>query len=305
VVEQAFNRKADDYILHLVLYAVGFLKPDPAIMADQNQWFVAHPESSHFVFSLESDTAAFGGHLSRARELTRQAVDAAIQADSKESAGVWWQNAALREAAFGNIAEARADIAEGLKLAPNSESVDVQAALASAMSGDNQAAAAAIATLNKRFPENTQMQALWLPAVRAQVALNGKNASEAIDDLHAALPPIEYGQMSWVTNLSCLYPTWIRGQAYLAAGQGTQAAAEFQKILDHSGVVWNCWTGALAHLGLARAEALKSRTLSGADADAARVQALAAYKDFLTLWKDADPNIPIYQQARAEYAKLQ
>jgi eukaryotic-like serine/threonine-protein kinase len=110
---------------------------------------------------------------------------------------------------------------------------------------------------------------------------------------------------SRVTNLNRLYHTYIRGKAYLAAGQGTQAAAEFQKILDHSGIVWNCWTGALAHLGVARANALESRTSQGADADAARVRALAAYKDFLTLWKDADPDIPILKQAKAEYARLQ
>jgi len=97
---------------------------------------------------------------------------------------------------------------------------------------------------------------------------------------------------------------YVRGEAYLAAGQGNAAAAEFQKILDHSGIVSNCWTGALAHLGVARANALQARTSQGADADAARVRALAAYKDFLTLWKDADPNIPILKQAKAEYAKL-
>jgi tetratricopeptide (TPR) repeat protein len=148
-----------------------------------------------------------------------------------------------------------------------------------------------------------------LPAIRAQLALNRRNPSAAIDSLQPALPPIEYGQIFFVENLSCLYPTYIRGEAYLAAGQGKEAAAEFQKILDHSGIVWNCWTGALAHLGVARANALQARTFQGqgqgTDADAARVRALAAYKDFLTLWKDADPDIPILKQAKAEDAKLQ
>ena len=104
-------------------------------------------------------------------------------------------------------------------------------------------------------------------------------------------------------NISCLYPRYVRGEAYLAAGQGSAAAAEFQKIIDHSGIVWNCWTGALAHLGVARANALQAKTSQGTDA--ARVRALAAYKNFLTLWKDADPDIPIQKQAKAEYAKLQ
>jgi eukaryotic-like serine/threonine-protein kinase len=106
-------------------------------------------------------------------------------------------------------------------------------------------------------------------------------------------------------NLSCLYPTYVRGEAYLAAGQGTATAAEFQKIIDHSGIVWNCWTGALAHLGLARADALEAKTSRSVDADAARARALLAYKDFLALWKDADPGIPILKQAKTEYAKLQ
>jgi hypothetical protein len=108
----------------------------------------------------------------------------------------------------------------------------------------------------------------------------------------------------FVSNLSCLYPVYVRGEAYLAAGQGSAAAAEFQKILDHGGIVWNCWTGALARLGVARANASESRTSQGADAEAARVRALAAYRDFLTLWKDADPDIPILKEAKAEYAKL-
>jgi hypothetical protein len=136
------------------------------------------------------------------------------------------------------------------------------------------------------------------------MALNRQNPTEALQHLQAATGPIEFGQISFLTNLSCLDPTYIRGEAYLAAGQGSAAATEFQKILDHSGIVWNCWTGALAHLGVARANALQSKTAQGADADAARVRALAAYKDFLALWKDADPNIPILKEAKAEYAKL-
>jgi eukaryotic-like serine/threonine-protein kinase len=115
---------------------------------------------------------------------------------------------------------------------------------------------------------------------------------------------IELGGISFVINNSCLYPTYVRGEAYLAAGQGGAAGAEFQKVIDHSGIVWNCWTGALAHLGVARANALQSRTSQGADADAARVRALAAYKDFLALWKEGDPDIPILKEAKAEYAKL-
>ena len=140
------------------------------------------------------------------------------------------------------------------------------------------------------------------------MALDKKNSAAAVGALQAAASPIELGQVNFVCNLSCLYPTYVRGEAYLAAGQGKEAAAEFQKIIDHSGIVWNCWTGALAHLGVGRANALQARTFQAqgqpADADAARVRALAAYKAFLTLWKDADPDLPILKQAKAEYEKL-
>jgi tetratricopeptide (TPR) repeat protein len=183
--------------------------------------------------------------------------------------------------------------------------VQVEAALAYAMAGDSGRADSIAQELSKRYPLNTQVQSLWLPSIQAQLALNREDAASAINRLQAALPPIEYGQINFVANISCLYPTYLRGQVYLAARKGKEAAAEFQKILDHSGLVWNCWTGALAHLGLARANALQARNSQGADADAARVRALAAYKDFLTLWKDADSDIPSYKQAKAEYAKLQ
>jgi hypothetical protein len=116
---------------------------------------------------------------------------------------------------------------------------------------------------------------------------------------------LELGQIEAVINMSCLYSVYVRGEAYLAAGKVRASAAEFQRILDHGGIVWNCWTGALAHLGVARANALESKASEGAEADAARVRALAAYKDFLSLWKDADPDIPILKAAKAEYAKLQ
>jgi tetratricopeptide (TPR) repeat protein len=211
----------------------------------------------------------------------------------------------LREAAFGNPTQAKQAAAEGLTLVPTSQGVQVEAALAFAMAGDSPRAESLAQDLNKRYPLNTQMQSLWLPAIQAQLALNRKNPAAAITSLQPAVPPIEYGQILFVANLSCLYPTFIRGEAYLGAGQGKEAATEFQKILDHSGIVWNCWTGALAHLGVARASALQAKTSQGADADAARVRALAAYKDFLNLWKDADPDIPILKEAKAEYAKLQ
>ncbi len=302
-IQQAQARKLDNVILRNDLYALGFLGADFPAMEELQHWFTGKPEENDGL-SLASDTEAYAGHLRKARELTQRAIDSAIRADSKETGAIWQGIAAQREAAFGNATGAKREAARGLRLYPASRAVEVEATLAFAMVGDAARAEPLAQDLNKRFPLDTQMQSLWLPAIRAQLALNRNNPAAAISALQAA-SAIELGQIAFVPNLSCLYPAYIRGEAYLAAGQGSAAAAEFSRILDHSGIVWNCWTGALAHLGLARANALQARTSQGADADAARVRALAAYKDFLALWKDADPDIPIVKEAKAEYAKLQ
>jgi eukaryotic-like serine/threonine-protein kinase len=199
---------------------------------------------------------------------------------------------------------ARKEAARGLNLDPTSKNVRAEAALALAMAGDAQRAKSLARQLNEGAPLDDQMQLLWLPAINAKLALDAGNLNLALNTLQAS-SSIEFGSVLFLNNISCLHAPYIRGEAYLAAGQGKAAAAEFQKILDHSGIVWNCWTGALARLGVARANALQSKTSQGANADAARVRALAAYKDFLTLWKDADSNIPILKHARAEYSKLQ
>ena len=304
-IGEAEARKLDDYLLHTQLYALGFIAQDSAAMAQQQQWFQGHAGVENFMLSLASDTEAYAGHLGKARELTERAAESAAHADSKENGAIWWENAAIREAAFGNLTEARQAAEAGLKLDASSQGVNIESAIAFAMMGDNARGQAAAQELNKGYPLDTQMQALWLPAIQAQLAVNRKDAAAAIHDLQSAVPPVEYGLVPFVANISCLYPTYIRGQAYLAGGQGAQAAAEFQRILDHNGIVWNCWTGALARLGVARANALQAKTTQGAEADAARSRALTAYKDFLALWKDADPNIPIYKAAQAEYTKLQ
>ncbi|HKN35162.1 MAG TPA: protein kinase [Terriglobales bacterium] len=306
IVHEAQARKLDIVLLHSALYALAFLGADSAAMAEQQQWYAGKPDYESFGLALASDTEAYAGHVAKARELTKRAVDSAIRADSKENGAISQTIAAQREAAYGNPAEARQSAAEALKLAPTSQGAELEAALAFAMAGDTARAESLAQDVGKRFPLDTQMQSLWLPAIQGQLALDKKNPATALTALQAASSiSIELGQIGFVMNISCLYPTYVRGEAYLAAGQGSAAAAEFQKILDHSGIVWNCWTGALAHLGVARSNALQSRTSQGADADAARVRALAAYKDFLTLWKDADPNIPILKEAKAEYAKLQ
>ena len=304
-IREVEAEKLEDSIARSAMYGLAFLGSDSQAMAEQQQWYTSKLDEN-LGLSLASDTEAYAGRLHKARELTNQAVDSAIRADSRETGAIWRGIAAQREAAFGNVGDAKQTAEEGLKLYPAiaSQGVAVEAALAFAVAGDTAKAESLAQDLNKRFPLETQMQSLWLPAIRAQLALNRNSPSEAITDLQAA-SSIELASIPFVANISCLYPTYIRGEAYLAARQGKEAATEFQKILDHSGIVWNCWTGALAHLGVARANALQAKTSQSADADAAHVRALAAYQAFLTLWKDADPDIPILKQANAEYAKLQ
>ena len=305
IFRESEGQNLNKYTLRILLYALAFLATDSTAMAEQQQWFAGKPEFRNIALELDSDTEAYAGRLGRARAQSNQAVASAVQADSPETAAQWQENAALREAAFGDPTEARQRAGAGLQLAPASQGVAVEAALAFAMAGDSTRAESLVQDLNSQLPLDTQMQSLWLPAIRAQIALNKNNPAEALEDLQAAAPPLEFGNMQFTIAISCLYPTYIRGQAYLAAGQGNAAAAEFQKILNRSGIVWNCWPGAVARLGMARAYALQARGSPDADTDAARAKARASYKDFLDLWHDADPQVPILQQAIAEHSHLQ
>jgi serine/threonine protein kinase/tetratricopeptide (TPR) repeat protein len=293
IAKTALARNFDDYILRNELYAVAFIGGDAQGMAEQAAWFQSQPDSEHFGVALESDTQAYSGHLSKARDLTRQAIASAVRTDSKENAAIWQDNQALREAAFGNPAEARRNAEAALKLEPDSQSVQLEAALGFAMAGENARAESLARDLDHHFPLDTQVQSLWLPAIRAQLELNRKNPAAALNRLEAS-SRIDLGQIQFINNISCMYPAYIRGQVYLSAGKGNEAAAEFQKILDHSGIVWNCWTGALARVGLARAYALAGET----------AKARAAYQDFFILWKDADADLPVLKQAIPALARL-
>src|SRR3984957_22481 len=304
MLHEAQSRKLDNLAIHNVLYGLAFVSGDAAGMTEAAQWYASRPEYENWGLAIESDSAGYAGRVSKARELTTRAVESAVRADSKENGALWRAKAAQREAAFGNAAAAREMANEALKLAPASPAAESEAALALALAGDAARAESLAQDLGKRFPLDTQMQSLWLPAIQAQVALDRKNPALALNALQAS-SAIELGQVPFDISVSCLYPAYVRGEAYLAAGQGSAAAGEFQKILDHGGIVWNCWTGAMARLGTARANALQARTSQGADADAARVRALAAYKNFLTLWKDADADVPVLKEAKAELAKLQ
>jgi predicted Zn-dependent protease len=246
------------------------------------------------LLAREADTAAYFGRLREARDLSGRAVASAERAGEKEKAASYEADAALREALVGNVAAARQRAAAALGLSTGRD-VKYGAALALALAGDAARAQALADDLAKRFPEDTLVQFNYLPTLRAQLALSHNDTSKAIQVLQAAAP-YELGDPTEAFTFLSLYPVYVRGKAYLASHQESDAAgAEFQKILDHRGVVFNEPIGALAHLGLARASALKSDP----------VKARAAYKDFLTLWKDADPDIPILKEANAEDAKLQ
>jgi hypothetical protein len=302
-IQQAQARGGDSHFLHAELYTLSFLQSDSTGMRDQEQWFASQPRYATEGIALAAETEIYAGHVNKARELTRQVIDSALRTGDKGDAAYGKANRALQEAAFGNLAEAGQLAAEALKLAPADPGVTVQAALALAMTGETARVAGLVQDLNKSHPLDTQLQLLGLPLIQAQLELDRREPDAALNALRAGLP-IELADTPFSSNTSCLYPAYVRGEAYLAAGQGTEAAGEFQKIIGHNGLVGNCWTGSLAHLGVARANALQSRTSQGADADAARIRALSAYKDFLTLWKDADAGIPILKEAKAEYAKL-
>src|SRR5208282_1214559 len=217
IIYEAQTRKLDDFGFHVNSYVLAFLGADLGAMAEQQRWLESKPEYETFGLALASDTEAYAGHLRKARELTRRAVDSAKRADDKETGAIWQANEAVQQATYGDAAEARRSAAEALKLAPASRGPEVGAALAFAMAGDAAHAEPLAEDLGKRFPLNTQLQPLWVSAIQAQLALNKKDPGLALNDLQAAASPIELGQIDFLFNISCLYPTYIRGQAYLAA----------------------------------------------------------------------------------------
>jgi eukaryotic-like serine/threonine-protein kinase len=286
-VDEALSKNLDSSGMHFILYQLAFLQDDLSGMAQQVAWSAGKPGVEDVLLGYEADTAAYTGRLAKAREFSRRAVASAERADEKEVAASYEADAALREAHFGNAAQAKQRAAAALELSTG-QTPQYGAALALALAGDASRAETLADDLAKRFPEDTLVQFNSLPALHAEVALTRNDSSKAIEALQTAIP---YELGSPITLP--LYPVYVRGEAYVAAHRGSEAAAEFQKIIEHRGVVANEAIGALAHLGLARAYVLQG--------DIAK--AGAAYQDFLSLWKDADPDIPILKQAKAEYAK--
>ena len=289
--DQAFARKLDGGALRGNIYLLAFLRGDTAQMQTQGAWAAGKPGDEDLLLSMQSDTEAFYGRLRKARDFSRRATDSAVRADSKETAALWQVNAALREAELGSPASARQRVMAALALSSGRD-VKVVSALTLARIGDAPRAKALAEELEKNYPLSTLLKLYWLPTINAAIALSKGNCSQALVDLEATAP---YELAVTETSINYLYPAYVRGQAYLGAQKGAAAAAEFQKLLDHSGIVENFVTGSLAHLQIGRAYAIAGDS----------IKAKVAYEDFLTLWKDADPDIPILKGAKAEYAKMQ
>lgn len=293
VLNEAFAKKFDDPSLHANMYALAFLREDNATMQREVAAAMGKAGGEDMMLALQADTEAYYGRQKKARELSRRAVESAQKAQLAEPAAIWAALGALREVAYGNLEEAKKGAAEVVRTDANSRDARVLAAYIFASAGDHEHSQALVDDLEATYVTNTLVQQAWIPMIHAQTELLGTKPGRAVELLRP-VAPYESGEL--IGNLSncCMLPVYLRGQAYLRAGQGAQAVREFQKILDSRGVVVNCWAGALARLGEARAQALAGYN----------VAARATYQQFFTLWKDADPDVPVLKAARAEYLKL-
>jgi tetratricopeptide (TPR) repeat protein len=291
-------KHADLAWTHIGLYQLAFIQNDHEAMSAQLAWGKQRVGMEDQFWQLEAETAAYSGHLRQARELWRHAQQAALRNGSKDRARWPELDVALVEAEFLTPVEKPARHALQTAGASTSQAV---AALVMARAGETRQSARLAKMLAKENPSNTLLNYYWLPIIRASIALRLGKAQDALDFLAPAVP-YELGQQSY--GYAPLYPLYLRGQAYLALKKGDLAAAEFQRIIDHRSLVWTAPSGALAHLWLGRARALQAQQSHSEDAENFKAQARSAYQDFLTLWKDADPDIPSLKQAKAEYAKL-
>jgi serine/threonine protein kinase len=285
--------KGLDSSLVPMFYDLAFYKKDSAEMDRQAELGLARAGIKDLILARQADTAAYLGEVQKARQLSRDATDSAFREGRKETAATYEAVFALREALFGNASEAGIQAAHAKSIATG-EALDYGIALALAYAGNARMPKELADNLARRFPQGTVVQSNYLPTLRAKLSLNNADFQDAINRLRTA-SPYEMGSPSEAYDWQALYPVYVRGEAYLAARDGNRAAEEFQKILDHRGIVLYEPIGALANLQLGRAYLMEGET----------AKAKAAYKDFLTLWKDADPDIPILKQAKAEYAKLQ
>jgi len=289
-LKEAQQKGFDGLVIRADLYALAFLSNDNAEMERQVAWAAGRPGEEDQMLTAHADTQAYYGRLEKARDLARRATDSAVRADAKETGAQWLAYHALREAEMGNVAAARQGVTRALALAPGRD-VKVLSAVALARSGETTQSKSLLEGLQKSEPGNTYLKVYWFPVIEASIALAQQAPERAVVALEPSLP-YELGSPPPGT---AMYPPYIRGLAYLTEKNGPAAAAEFQKFIDHATIVQNFPIAAIARLQLARAYALSGDT----------AKAKAAYQDFLTLWKDADPDIPILKEAKAESAKLQ
>ena len=287
----AAAKKVDSPGIRFDLYQLAFLQSDDAGLADQASWAADRPGDDAVMLYYQADTAAYYGQLNKARDLSRQAIAAAERAQRPERAAVSQAAAALREALFGNGAEAKRNAGVALK-SSNARDVQFLSTLALAMVGDKERAVEFADAMKSRFPQDTVVQFNYVPTIYAQIALFDGDAPRAIEFLRAATP-YELGLAASSNYSTYMYPVYVRGQSYLAARQGSAAAAEFQRILNWPGVVSNEPIGALAYLGLARARAMNNEP----------AEARTSYNNFLTLWKNADSSFPFLSAVQAEVPK--
>jgi tetratricopeptide (TPR) repeat protein len=291
--EEAQAKKLDSPYLRAALYQLDFVKNDAAGMAQQVAWASGKPGIEDVLLCMDADTNAYSGHLRKAEELTHQAVASALHADEKETAATYEAQAGVRQALFGNPTTAKQHAAAALAMTDGRD-VQFLAAMAYSLAGDSAKAQLLINDFAKRFPEDTLVKFNYLPTLRGHQALLRPDTSKAMAELEVAAP-YEAGQASGGNTVSVgYYPVYVRAEALRMAKRGKEAAVEYQKILDHPGVIINSPFGALSRLGLGRAYALAG--------DSAKAK--IAYQDFLALWKDADPDIPILKEAKSEYASL-
>jgi len=293
MLQEAQQKNFDGLIIRIDRYILAFLSGDTAEMERQVAWAAGRPGEEDQMLDAHADTQAYYGRLEKARDFARRAADSAVRADAKETGALWLAYQALREAELGNVAAAPQGVARALALAPGRD-VKVLAALGLARSGDIAQSRTILEALQKSEPTDTYLKVYWFPVIEASIAMAQQAPDRAIVELEPSLPYELGGAPPNSPSNATMYPAYLRGLAYLAQKNGPAAVAEFQKFLDHPGIVDNFLFGSLAHLQLARAYAIAGDT----------AKAKAAYRDFLTLWKDADPDIPILKQAKAEYAKL-
>ncbi len=291
-LEEAQRNHFDGLFIRGDLYSLAFLAGDNAEMERQVAWAAGRPGEEDQLLNTHADTQAYYGRMAKARDLARQAADSAVRADAKETAAQWLAFQAVREVEVGNASAAHQAVARALALAPGRD-VKVLSALALARAGESSQSKTIMTALKKSEPSNTFLKVYWFPVLEASMAIAQHAPDRAIIALEPALP-YELGNPP-PEAIGTLHPAYLRGLAYLDEKNGTAAASEFQKFLDHPGIVQNFLLGSLAHLQLGRAYAISGDP----------TKAKTAYKDFLTLWKDADPDVPILKQAKAEYAKLQ